>query len=174
VHAGRGSGGPAACHRPRPARRIIDQAKARLIAEATGVLSDQDARTIEDLIFPKAGGQTTGQLRAALGRAVIAIDPGAAARRRDEALKDPRVRRWREDAGTAALAGYSLPPTDVLAADQRLTDRARALRDAGLTGSLEELRARAYLDLLLGRDSAPRHRPALAAPVRRGRPPASP
>src|SRR6202012_2618983 len=141
---------------------VINQAKARLITEATAVLSDQDARKVEDLIFPTAGRQTTGQLRAALARAVITIDPAAAARRREEALKDPRVRRWREDAGTAALAGYSLPPTDVLAADQRLTDRARALRHAGLTGSLEELRARAYLDLLLGRDSAP------ATPARPG------
>ena len=44
----------------------------------------------------------------------------------------------------------ALPPADVLAADQRLTDRALALRAAGLPGSLEELRARAYLDALLG------------------------
>jgi hypothetical protein len=34
------------------------------------------------------------------------------------------------------------------------------LRDAGLSGSLEELRARAYLDALLGRDSTPRQAPA--------------
>jgi hypothetical protein len=61
----------------------------------------------------------------------------------------------REDAGTAALAGYGLRPADVLAADQQLTTRALALRYAGLSGSIEELRARAYLDALLGRDSAP-------------------
>jgi hypothetical protein len=85
---------------------------------------------------------------------VIAIDPGAAARRREEAQRDPRVRRWQEDAGTAALAGYGLPPADVLAAGQQLTDRARALRDAGQPGSLQELRARAYLDALLDREPA--------------------
>jgi hypothetical protein len=60
------------------------------------------------------------------------------------------VRRWREDAGTAALAGYGLPPADVLAADQQLTTRALALRSAGLSGPIEELRARAYLDTLPG------------------------
>jgi hypothetical protein len=65
------------------------------------------------------------------------------------------VSRWREDAGTAALAGFGLPPAEVLEADQRLTDRALALRDAGLPGSLGELRARAYLDTLLGQDSTP-------------------
>ena len=76
------------------------------------------------------------------------------------------MRRWQEDAGTAALAGYGLPPADVLAADQQLTARARALRDAGLPGSLEKLRARAYLDALLDRDSAPVASPApLPAPA---------
>jgi hypothetical protein len=134
---------------------VIDRAKARLIAEATRVLPDEQARQVEDRILAEAGGQTTGQLRAAVARAVIAIDPEAAARRREEAQRDPRVRRWQEDAGTAALAGYGLPPADVLAADQQLTARALALRDAGLPGSVEELRARAYLDALLDRDSIP-------------------
>src|ERR1700729_752785 len=134
---------------------IIDYPKARLIADLTRILSDEDARAVEAQIPPAAGDQTTAQLRAAVSRAVIAIDPEAAARRRQEAQKDPRVRRWQEDAGTAALAGFGLPPADVLEADQRITARALALRDAGLPGSLGELRARAYLDTLLGHDSAP-------------------
>jgi hypothetical protein len=95
---------------------------------------------------------------------VIAVDPKAA-ERREEAQKDPRVRRWREDAGTAALAGYGLPPADVLAADQQLTTRALALRDAGLPGTVEELRARAYLDALLDRDSTPPAAPREPAPA---------
>src|SRR6201996_2542668 len=134
---------------------LIDFPRVRLIADATRVLSDIDARRVETQVLARAAGQTTGQLRAALARAGLAADPQAAARRREEAQKDPRVRRWQEDAGTAALAGYNLPPADVLAADQRLTARALALRDAGLPGSVEELRARAYLDALLDRDSAP-------------------
>jgi hypothetical protein len=141
---------------------VIYRAKARLIAESTRVLTDEQARAVEAQILPRAGQQTTGQLRAAVTRAVLAADPEAAARRREEAQKDPRVRRWQEDAGTAALAGYGLPPADVLAADQHLTNRARALRQAGLPGSLEELRARAYLDALLGQDSAPTQDPAPA------------
>lgn len=132
---------------------VIDYLKARIIAEATKVLSDEDARAVEARILAAAGRQTTGQLRAALARAVLSVDPEAAARRREEAQRDPRVRRWREDAGTAALAGYGLPPADVLEADQHLTSRALDLRDAGLKGTLDELRARAYLDALLGRDS---------------------
>jgi hypothetical protein len=142
----------------------IDERKARVIAQALRPLSDEDARTVEDRILPNAEGQTTGQLRAALARAVLAVDPEAAQRRREQAQQDPRVRRWREDAGTAALAGYGLPPTDVLEADQQLTARALALRASGLTGTLDELRARAYLDALLGRTSAPA--PPVPSPAR--------
>jgi len=133
----------------------IDHLKARLIAEATRVLTDDHAQEVEARILPRAGGQTLGQLRAAVARAVLAVDPQAAIRRREEAQKDPRVSRWQEDAGTAALAGFGLPPAEVLEADQRITARALALREAGLPGSLEELRARSYLDALLGQDSTP-------------------
>ena len=133
----------------------IDYSRARLIADLTRVLSGENARMVEIQVLPAAGQQTTGRLRAAVSRAVVAIDPAALSKRREEAQKDPPVRRWPEDAGTAALAGYGLPPAEVLEADQRLTERALALRDAGLPGCLEELRARAYLDTLLGQDSTP-------------------
>ncbi len=43
----------------------------------------------------------------------------------------------------------------MLAADQRITARARQLKAAGLDGDMDVLRARAYLDLLLGKDSRP-------------------
>ena len=133
----------------------IDIIRARIIAEATHVLSAAHTAAVEDRIFPRAGQQTSGQLRAALARAVLAADPGAARARREEAQRDARVLRWREDAGTAALCGRDLPSADVLAADQRISARARDLRSAGVTGTLDELRARAYLDYLLGRDSMP-------------------
>ena len=133
----------------------IDIIRARIIAEATHVLSNEHTAAVEDRIFPRAGQQTSGQLRAALARAVLAADPGAARARREEAQRDARVLRWREDAGTAALCGRDLPSADVLAADQRISARARDLRSAGVTGTLDELRARAYLDYLLGRDSTP-------------------
>ena len=133
----------------------IDIIRARIIAEATHVLSNQHTAAVEDLIFPRAGNQTSGQLRAALARAVLSADPEAARRRREQAQRDARVLRWREDAGTAALCGRDLPSADVLAADQRISARARQLKSAGLTGTLDELRARAYLDFLLGRDSTP-------------------
>ena len=134
----------------------IDIVRARIIAEATNVLSKEHTAAVEDLIFPRAGQQTSGQLRAALARAVLSADPDAARRRREEAQRDARVLRWREDAGTAALCGRDLPSAEVLAADQRISARARELKSAGIKGTMDELRARAYLDFLLGRDSMPR------------------
>ena len=65
------------------------------------------------------------------------------------------MQRWEEDSGNAALMGRELPPAEVLAADQRITAWARQLRAAGLDGDMDVLRARAYLDILLGKDSRP-------------------
>ena len=108
----------------------IDIIRARIIAEATHMLSDGHTAAVEERIFPRAGQQTSGQLRAALARAVLAADPGAARGRREQAQRDARVLRWREDAGTAALSGRDLPSADVLAADQRISARARQLKSA--------------------------------------------
>ena len=134
---------------------VIDPVRARIIADATRVLTNEQAAAVEDLILPKAGQQTSGQLWAALARAILAVDPDAARRRREEAQRDARVMRWREEAGTAALCGRDLPSAEVLAADQRISARARELKSAGMTGTMDELRARAYLDFLLGRSTVP-------------------
>ena len=59
----------------------------------------------------------------------------------------------------------------MLAADERITARARELKAAGLAGGTDELRARAYLDLLLGQDSRPRgSQPASSQPRTPGQP----
>jgi hypothetical protein len=134
---------------------VIDPIRARIIADATRVLTDEHAALVEEMILPGAGQQTSGQLRAALARAILAADPEAARRRREEAQRDARVMRWREDSGTAALCGRDLPSIDVLAADQRISARARELKAAGVEGTMDQLRARAYLDFLLGRSTVP-------------------
>ena len=138
------------------AEGIIGDYKAQLIAEATRVLGDAAAAEAEAAVIPNGvTGKTPGQIRAAIGRAVVKADPDAARRRREEAEKDPRVELWREDAGTAAICGYGLPPDAALAADQAITTAALELKAAGLAGTMDQLRARAYLDALLGQDSRP-------------------
>ena len=143
------------------AEGIIGDYKAQVIAEATRVLDDAAAAEAEAAVMPDGvTGKTPGQIRAAIGRAVVKADPDAARRRRAEAEKDPRVELWREDAGTAAICGYGLPPDAALAAGQAITTAALDLKAAGLPGTMDQLRARAYLDALLGQDS----RPAPASP----------
>jgi len=68
------------------------------------------------------------------------------------------VRKFREDSGNAGMVARELPPDEVLASWQHVEQRALDLRAAGVPGTLQELRVRAYLDLLQERDS--RHVPA--------------
>ena len=108
------------------ARGAIDERRAWVIADELTGLDDEHAAAVEASIIGKAPGQTTGQLRPAVRRAVIAADPAAAKRRKEEALKDARVEASTASSGTASLAGRDLPPADVLAADKNLSALARA------------------------------------------------
>jgi hypothetical protein len=133
---------------------ILDLPKVRMIAAETSILSDQDAREAEKLIADKWARKTWGQLRTLVVRAVVNIDPDGARKRREQSERDyARVRLWREHAGTAALAGYGLPTERALTAHAILQARARDYRTWGIPGTLDHLRAMAYLDLLTGRDS---------------------
>ena len=104
----------------------------------------------------RAGRTPTGGLWSAIGRAVIAVAPAKAEKRREKAAREARVERWAEVSGNAGMTGRELPPDQVLAADQKINALARQLKKAGLEGSMDELRAKAFMDLLLGTDSRPR------------------
>jgi hypothetical protein len=134
----------------------VSLGKARIIATATSLLDPAEARAAERDVLDRAGRLTPGSLRAAIARAVMETAPDKARKRRETAERFARVERWAEDSGNAALAGRELPPDEVLAIDDRITARVRELKAAGLDGGMDELRARAYLDLLLGQDSRPR------------------
>jgi hypothetical protein len=129
--------------------------KARLIVNATGLLDPAEARAAEAGVLDRAARLTPGGLRAAIARAVMEVAPEKARKRRETAARFARVERWAEDSGNAALAGRELSPDEVLAADERITAWAQQLRDAGLEGGMDEIRGRAFLDLLLGKDSRP-------------------
>jgi len=134
---------------------VLRRSKAEIIARATDLLDPAEARAAEALVLDRAGRLSPGGLRAAIARAVMEIAPDKARKRLEDAARDARVERWPEDSGNAALIGRELPPAEVLAADQRITWWARQLKAAGLEGSMDELRARAFLDLLLDTDSRP-------------------
>ena len=133
---------------------LIDERRAEVIAEELSGLEDAHAAAVEKLIIGKAPRLTSGQLRALVRRAVLSADPKAARKRKEAALKDARVEMFPETSGTAALSGRDLPPAAALAADQHLTALAQALKAAGIPGTLDTLRARAYLHLLSGQPAS--------------------
>ena len=106
---------------------IISRKKADIIANATALLDEAEARAAEDEVLDRAAQLTPGGLRAAIARAVMEVAPEKAKKRREAAAKDARVERWAEDSGNAALMGRELPPDEVLAADQRITAWAQEL-----------------------------------------------
>ncbi len=135
-------------------RGHIDWAKACVFVTELAALADDDlARGIASRLLGRAGagGWTTGQLRAALRRAVLAADPEASERRRADARMEAEVQTWDEPSGNAALAGRELPPADVIAADSRLTALAHWLQSRGADGTISQLRAAVYAALLAGR-----------------------
>ena len=134
----------------------IDQPRAVVFARELILLTQVQARAIAMALIRPAEKMNTSQLRAAIRALILATIPGTKEerdrQRAERARRDARVEVWPESSGNAALAGRELPASEVIAADQRLTAIARKLRDAGVPGSLEELRAVAYTALLTGRD----------------------
>ncbi|MBV9792824.1 MAG: HNH endonuclease [Actinobacteria bacterium] len=133
----------------------IDWPKALVLING---LSGQDpdlAGRIESQLIGRAPQQTTGQLRVALNRALLAADPAAAERQREAEERHARIERGPEPGGvTALLAGRCLPVTGTVTAWNRITAMARQLRLAGAGGSLDELRVHVYLALLNGDEVA--------------------
>ena len=132
----------------------IDQPKAAVFADETACLDDITAAAIAASVLPEADGMTTGQLRRALRREILALDPQAAMRRRQEAEKAARVETWAEASGTGAIAGRDLAPAAVIQADKNLNADARWLKQHGATGTYDQLRAEAMIARLTGRSLA--------------------
>ena len=128
----------------------IDLSRAKLIAEVTSVLDNDAARAVQDIVLPSAGEQTIGQLRAALRRALISVDPHGAETRREEAERRARISLYADEEGTATLSGTNLPGAQSAAAMARISALAQAMKSAGIAGGIELLRAQAFLGLLLG------------------------
>ena len=161
----------------------------RIVEEETRYLSDADAAKADALLGQTAPGQTFGELRYAARKLVLTLDPDIARKRKEAARREAHVRRFQEESGNAGMVARELPSDEVLASWQHVEQRALDLRAAGVPGTLQDLRVRAYLDLLQERDSraapegpaasegpgqdqrrhgpaAPGHRPTRSAPHR--------
>lgn len=129
----------------------IDLPKARAISEATDVLEQDATTTVQNRVLDRASTQTTGELRAALRRAVLAADPDAAAHRHRAARADRRVQLHPHQDGMGALWAL-LPADDATAAYIRLDTLARQFPSDDPRG-IDARRADVLVDLLLGRDT---------------------
>ena len=124
-----------------------------IIDNETALLSPEDAARADEVLAQAAQSKTFGQLRRAAHRLVLKLDPDSARRKKEEARKDAHVRRFREDSGNAGMVAREMPPDEILASWQHVEQRALDLRAAGVAGTLQELRVRAFLDLLQERDT---------------------
>jgi hypothetical protein len=125
----------------------------RIIEDETSILTDKDAAHADQVLAEAAPGKTFGELRSAAHKLVLQLDPEAVRKRKEVAQREAHVRRFREDSGNAGMVARELPSAEVLASWQHVEQRALDLRAVGMPGSLQELRVRAYLDLLQERDS---------------------
>src|SRR5215469_7613404 len=128
----------------------IDLNRARLIDQLTGSLDVDHAGAVERRVLVRAPHQTSGQLRASLQRAVLAVDPAAAERRRKQAEARAWVALSGDHDGTASLSGRFLPAAQAAAAWARICAMAKAMESAGAGGGMDLLRAQVFVGLLLG------------------------
>ena len=84
-------------------RGRLDERRVAAICEATHYLDTEQARAVQQRILDRAPEQTIGRLKAALKRAVIAVDPEGAAERHRAARRDRRVSISEEQDGMASL-----------------------------------------------------------------------
>jgi hypothetical protein len=141
---------------------LIHPVHLRIIADETTYLSDEDAAKADQMLAGAAPGMTFGELRYAAHKLILKLDPEAARKRKDAAKREAQVRRFREESGNAGMVARELPSDEVLVSWQHIEQRALDLRAAGMPGTLQELRVRAYLDLLQERDSRDLPAPAPA------------
>ena len=131
----------------------LDRYRALIIHRATVALSDAHAAEADQILAAAAPALTYQALRARAAAVEMRLDPEAVRRRKDEArARHRRVEARREDSGNMAYGGRELSPDEALAAKAAVDADAAALRNAGAEGSLRELRVRAYLARLQGRD----------------------
>lgn len=85
------------------ARGDLDLGRVLAIDEATVNLDQRLTARVQRLVLGRAVDQTAGELRAALKRAVIQVDPQGAERRRRQAIKDRSVCRYARRDGTSGI-----------------------------------------------------------------------
>ena len=132
---------------------LIDPYRAAIIAGHTHFLSDPDTAHADAILAGYAPGRRAATLARKAETLETKLDPDAVKARKDRARIDgQRVEARREDSGNACLAGREMAAADVLASKAYLDAVAARLRESGVPGSLDRLRALALTDLTQGRN----------------------
>jgi Domain of unknown function (DUF222) len=144
---------------------LIDAGKAGWIAFYTRSLNPADT-AYADQVLAEAAPELRSEQLARKGDALEKkLNPEGARARKEHAKRDgQRVEARREASGNASLAGRELDTADVLASKAYLDAVAARLRECGIPGSLNRLRALAMTDLTQGRNPLDRISPAPAGP----------
>jgi hypothetical protein len=126
----------------------LDERRVTAICDATRNLSPEKARAVQHRVLGRASEQTAAQLRAALNRAVLSVDPDGAAERHRKARRDRRVAVGDERDGMASLWALLSAP-DARSAYQWLSRLARGIGIDDPRG-MDARRADLLVDLLTG------------------------
>src|ERR1700734_2956614 len=143
---------------------LIDAERGAIIAAYTGSLSAEDAAMADEVLAataPEVRAETLARRAAALE---MKLDPEAAKTRKEKTKRvAQRVQVQLERSGNASVAGRELDVADAMASKANIHAIALRLRRAGLTGSLDHLRAGVFNDLLQSRSPFDRLAPVPAA-----------
>ena len=135
---------------------VLTRDKALIIAGATMLLDPAEARAAEAMVLDRAGSLTRGGVAVGDQPGGDAGEPGEGEASGGRIRRSRRGwQRWAEPSGNAGLTGRELPPAEVLALISGSPGGPGSCGKAGLDGGMDLLRARAFLDILLGIDSRP-------------------
>ena len=143
---------------------LIDRDRARVISNATLHLPDDLAAEADKILAEAAPEIRLADLQKKAARLEARLDPEGVQKRKEEARHDRRVELRREDSGAACLSGRELDPAEALAGKASIDAEAVRLRNAGLPGSLAQIRAAVLLDRIAQRSPWDRLAPPPAEP----------
>jgi hypothetical protein len=132
---------------------LIDRDRARVISNATLHLPDELAAAADEVLAQAAAEMRLADLQQKAARLEARLDPEGVQARKEARKRDRRVELRREDSGAASLAGRELDPAEALTGKASIDAEAVRLRNAGLSGTLGQIRALILMDRIHQRSS---------------------
>lgn len=150
VHHGQAFDGALAWTGDALARGEIDATKARVLVDGLEDVPVPVALAVQDRVLDGAARRTPTQLARDVARALVEVDPDAAAERYAAARRGRRVDAPRVLANGMAGVWAVLPAASAVRLDSALGSLARTARTAGDPRTLDQLRADLLVDLTVG------------------------